>query len=244
MSQLFVTFAVIAPLLGLLASAAEERRLTTSTQCRTSLDLMLKDPNWKYVNNSATRWCRLRLENEMASCCTVANFAEGKAEGCSDCLAHCMHQNMIDLCVNHFGAACAVRRKPFFKTGAADLEVLESFCVPHECNNVPDRDALITWFAALYVGKRNGWHLDYDEARLECPSDAIAVLIGLAVAVVACLLGIPCGWFLLWAPKEKGLTLISQSDMQAQADDEDEDDGLRQTGMGMDALGNSGMTVS
>ncbi|CAE7320810.1 unnamed protein product [Symbiodinium sp. KB8] len=101
---------------------AAPRRLQTSQQCRIDLEDMLRDPNWDYVNNSATRWCRLRLENEMASCCRVANFAEGKGEDCSNCVANCLHQNMITLCNQNFGQACIVKRKPFFRTGAPDVE--------------------------------------------------------------------------------------------------------------------------
>ncbi|CAE7665212.1 unnamed protein product [Symbiodinium sp. CCMP2456] len=101
---------------------AAPRRLQTSQQCRIDLEDMLRDPNWDYVNNSATRWCRLRLENEMAGCCRVANFAEGKGEDCSNCVANCLHQNMVTLCNQNFGQACIVKRKPFFRTGAPDVE--------------------------------------------------------------------------------------------------------------------------
>eukprot|EP00440_Ansanella_granifera_P071764 gb/GFBE01077879.1/.p1 GENE.gb/GFBE01077879.1/~~gb/GFBE01077879.1/.p1 ORF type:complete len:245 (+),score=55.20 gb/GFBE01077879.1/:1-735(+) len=241
MSLLFV--AILAVTAQLATSASEERaaprRLTTSTQCRTSLDLMLKDPNWKYVNNSMTRWCRLRLENKMASCCGLANFAEGKAEGCNEeeCVAECLHQNMITLCNDDFGESCIIDRKPFFKTGAPAVTVRESFCVPQDCNNAADREALVAWFAALYVGRRNGWHLDYDEARLACAGSTVTVLIGIVTAIVIIASLIPLSIFLFKAPKQAGQTLISQSEMQESAKQDEDEDMLRATGMGSDDAG-------
>jgi len=222
---------------------AAPRRLQTSQQCREDLDDMLRDPNWGYVNNSATRWCRLRLENEMAGCCRVANFAEGKGEDCSDCVANCLHQNMITLCNQNFGQACIVKRKPFFRTGAADVEVQETFCVPTGCNNGADRDALIAWYAAIYVGSRNGWHLDYDEAVLECPSGVVTAIIVTVVVIVCIVACIPISIFLFKAPKERGRTLISQEQMQAESmrAEEDMDASLRGAGAGGDTLGSSGM---
>lgn len=41
--------------------------------------------NFLYVERAQTRWCRLRLENTMATCCRIANFAAGKGEDCGEC---------------------------------------------------------------------------------------------------------------------------------------------------------------
>lgn len=213
-----------------------------SIQCRNSLVEMLRDPNWMHVNNSQTRWCRLRLENTMATCCRIANFADGKGEDCSGCTALCLHQNMITLCNQHFGQACVVRRKPFFKTGAPDVEVHETFCVPQECNNGPDRDALISRYGASFATDRFGWHLDYNEAVLECPSGVIGPIIVTVVVIACILLCIPISIFLFKAPKERGRTLISQEQMQAESMREDDD--LRGAGAGGDTLGSSGMQAT
>merc|ERR1712224_619874 len=98
---------------------------------------MLKDPNWMLMNTTWTKWCRIRTENEMANCCSVADFAEGRAEGCSsDCLARCIHPPFDSFCDEHFGKACTVLRKPFYRSGAPGLQVRESFCVPEDCDNV------------------------------------------------------------------------------------------------------------
>eukprot|EP00913_Durusdinium_trenchii_P018950 g17808.t1 len=184
-----------------------------------------------YVNNSQTRWCKLRLENTMATCCRIANFAQGRGEDCSGCVSSCIHQNMVH----------------------------ETFCVPKECNNGADRDALVAWFAAYYVARRDGWHMDYDEERwglgtssallavLECTSGVVTAII-VTITVIVCIVScIPISIFLFKAPKERGRTLISQEQMQAESMRGDEDppddmDGtLRSTAGGGDTMGSSGM---
>jgi len=218
------------------------RRLKqTSTQCSTSLEFMLKDTNWLQVNNSMIRWCRLKLENEMARCCSLANFEDGISEGCSGCEAKCQHYGMQNLCQQHFGQACTVRRKPFNKTGSPDVEVMETFCVPADCNNQADKEVLIARFGSQYAGKRYGWHEDYDSATLECDDGIIAAMLTTLAVIVGLGCMLPVAWFLFKAPKESGKTLISQAEMQdLSKQDEDADGTLRSTGMGMDALGNSG----
>jgi len=231
--------AVAASLFGL---GACQGATGPSEQCRQSLDGMLKDAQWKYVNNSATRWCRLILENEMSRCCTLSDFANGKAEGCKACSANCQHANMDTLCNDWFGQACTVRRKPFFSSGAEAVEVIESFCVPKACAEVQaDVDSLIRFFSALYVGRRNGWHLDYDQATLECPSATVQGIITACFVIIILLACIPVGVILFKAPKERGRTLISQADMQASQGEDDMDGTLRGSGIGGDTLGSSGM---
>eukprot|EP00437_Effrenium_voratum_P015508 CAMPEP_0181443352 /NCGR_PEP_ID=MMETSP1110-20121109/24508_1 /TAXON_ID=174948 /ORGANISM="Symbiodinium sp., Strain CCMP421" /LENGTH=151 /DNA_ID=CAMNT_0023567323 /DNA_START=348 /DNA_END=803 /DNA_ORIENTATION=- len=147
---------------------------------------------------------------------------------------------MITLCDQNFGQACIVKRKPFFRTGAPEVEVHETFCVPSDCNNGPDRDALMAWFAAMYVARRDGWHLDYDEASLECPSGVVTAIIVTVVIIVCIVACIPISIFLFKAPKERGRTLISQEQMQAESMRGEEEDSLRDAGIG-DTMGSSGM---
>jgi len=210
--------------------AAPDRRLQTTTAgCRTALNSMLEDSNWRFMNNSLVRWCRMRLENEMARCCTIADFANGRGQGCGDCLADCVHQHFDDLCNKEFGKACVVVRKPFAATslivdgreqGTPDLVVRESFCVPRACDNNADKDALIPWYGTLYVSLLNGWHGDYDEATLECPSNVMTVLLLVIAGLVLFAAAVPISIMLFTAPKERGRTLISQADMQDDADDQ------------------------
>lgn len=185
-----------------------------SKACSTKLDSMLVDPNWVLLNNSAVRWCRVRLENEMARCCRLADFARGRGEGCTNCAADCQHQPFIDLCNKYFGRACTVKRKPFFKSGAPELVVAESFCLPDTCDNDVDRDLMVLWFGTGYRGQRNGWHLDYDQAVLECESRAVTAIIAIVVSLVGVALAIPCSIFLFKAPRQRGRTLVSQAEMQ------------------------------
>lgn len=183
--------------------------------CSQTLDTMLNDGNWLFVNDSATRWCRLRLENEFAKCCTVADFARGYSENCGQCSADCMHQPFMDICGKYFGKVCTVKRKPFFKTGAPDIEVLESFCVPSACDNSNDRELLMAWFGTAYRGRRAGWHADYDSAVLDCPSSAVTIIVAVVFALIGIVGMLPLGIFLFKAPRERGRTLISQSEMQS-----------------------------
>lgn len=222
---------------------APARRLTTSTECRSGLDNMLRDPNWLVVNTSMTRWCRLRAENEMANCCKVADFSRGYAEDCTDCMANCLHKQMQDLCVQQFnGLACEVHRKPFIRTGAPDMVVMETFCVPEDCNNNADKEAIVQWYDALYKKRRGGWHFSYDEFTLICPNGVFIAILWtiLVILIIICL--IPCALYLFKAPKERGRTLISQADMQTESAADDAPDAtLRSAGGGQDALGNTGM---
>jgi len=136
-------------------------------------------------------------------------------------VADCRHTQLMQQC-GYFGQACLVKRKPFVRTGifasarpsdAQKVEVHETFCVPNECNNGPDRDALMAWFNVRYRDLRHGWTANYDETILECPSGVLAILmitLACVVFVIACA-GLCC--FLCIAPKERGKTLISQADM-------------------------------
>lgn len=217
--------------------AVPGRRLTTSFDCRVALDDMLRNEIWMFVNNSQTRWCRIIVENEFANCCNEAEFAKGKAEGCSDCLADCSHHQMHTVCATHFGRACPVWRKPFARTGAPGLEVLETFCLPEACDNSGDRLAILPWFDSTYRSRRISWHLWWDQAELDCPPFWRTVLLWsiFSIVMLGCLGKV--GQILFIAPPERGRTLVSQQDM-AGSDDEDEDEeeedatrsGLRQIG--------------
>eukprot|EP00401_Gymnodinium_catenatum_P032326 CAMPEP_0117525816 /NCGR_PEP_ID=MMETSP0784-20121206/35967_1 /TAXON_ID=39447 /ORGANISM="" /LENGTH=232 /DNA_ID=CAMNT_0005322029 /DNA_START=35 /DNA_END=733 /DNA_ORIENTATION=+ len=214
--------AALAAVIGSVASAPP-RRLSTSLECRAGLDAMLRDPNWEFHNNSFTRWCRVLLENEFSQCCSMADFARGRAEDCTDCEAKCIHQPLAQFCTAYFGKACVVKRKPFFP-GAKDLVVLETFCVPEDCNNAADRAALMPWYSLTYKPRRSGWHKDYDQALLECPDSLVEGLVWtFFVLVLIVVLGI-VAYFLLVAPKDKGVTLVSQEQMQREAESDEEED--------------------
>jgi len=257
--------AVAAATTGLVsASSAEEidggllhkagRRLTTSTKCRQALEAMLTNENWNFVNNSFTKWCRIKAENEMARCCRVADFELGRGEECgitamsgtpqeTECFTQCHHQGMIDLCHSYFGKACAVDRRVY---SGVDLRVSETFCVPEACDNGSDRESLMNWYSTLYAGRLNGWHAYWDDATLNCPSAAIAATLWTICAIVLSVVFLIICYFLLVAPKEGGKLLISQEDMQAEAEAEAEKEAyqdLRGTAqMGGDALGQTGMS--
>lgn len=199
------------------------RRLQTSTECRQRLNDVVTSENWQFWNRSERHWCRLRLENEFAQCCTIADFNKGTAEGCSTsgCFADCRHTQLMQQC-GYYGQACLVRRKPFVRTGiysdnrpsdAEHLEVQETFCVPDACNNGPDREALMAWFKDRYRDLRYGWTANYDDATLECDNGVVMILLVtlLCIVVVVCCAGICVRLFV--APAKRGRTLVSQEDM-------------------------------
>lgn len=253
LSALIPHLLTVVAVLGLAGAKgeAEPRRLqaaSTSNACRTALEDMLRNKNWLFMNDTMTRWCRIKLENEFTNCCGLADFYKGKAEGCSNCDADCIHAPFDKFCNTHYGQACLVTRSPFFQTGAQELQVKESFCVPEDCNNAGDRDALMTWYATLYRSRRGGWHQDYDKVTLECPSNTLAIIMWTLFVMVLLVCLVPVGFFLFKAPKERGRTLISQADMQEMNDSSQveaiDNADLRGAAQGQDALGNSGMSRS
>uniref|UniRef100_A0A7S2IC74 Uncharacterized protein n=1 Tax=Alexandrium andersonii TaxID=327968 RepID=A0A7S2IC74_9DINO len=208
---------------------AAPRRLSTSTTCRFALDGMVTDVNWRRVHNASSRWCRIRFENQMAQCCSISNFPQGTADQCdeSKCVADCQHTHMAALCPS-FGQACLVRRNPFTRTGPfADirlsdgplLQVLETFCVPSDCNNGPDRDALMQWYNVRYRADRSGWQANYDQAVLECDSGILVIILATIACIAILILCVPVLWFICVAPKERGRTLVSQAEMNADNSD-------------------------
>jgi len=208
-----------------LEGEAASRRLSTSTTCRLALDNMVLDTNWLRVYNASSRWCRIRLENQMVHCCSISNFPQGTAEGCdaSLCVADCRHTHMAGLCPR-FGQACLVRRNPFTQTGpfsgvrASDgplMEVLETFCVPNDCNNGPDRDALMQWYNVRYRSSRTVWQANYDQAVLECDSGVLTIILATIACIAVALCCVPVFFYICVAPREKGRTLVSQAEMNA-----------------------------
>lgn len=227
-----------------ITSSSPGRRLSTSTKCRKALEAMMNNDHWIKMNDTYTRWCRIKAENEMARCCGVADFAAGRGEGCGDCAAQCSYKHMIKLCNSNLGgSACIVDRKLFED---APLRVAETICIPDDCNNGSDKEAFIAWFATLYAGRLNGWHAYWDDAVLTCPSVAMMAAIWTTLVVVIVVLSLPLLYILFVAPKEPGKTLVSQADMQAQADREEAEmiQDLRTTGMGGDDTRGSTMGVT
>lgn len=224
-------FPAIAGVFGGPEESAQPRRLTTSTKCRQALEYMLNDDGWIRMNRTYTRWCRIKTENEMARCCKLADFELGRGEECetsftsgvpveTECFAKCHHSRLAGLCNSWYGRACEVERKIFKEI---PLKVSETFCVPEECDNSNDRDNLINWFSTLYAKRLNGWHGDWDSAELLCPAAAIGALIWTGVGLI--LAPALCGvlYIVCVAPKEKGRLLITQEEMQAEANAENND---------------------
>lgn len=236
-----------------LAAGTFGRRLSTSTTCRQKLDAMLTNEHWSFMNNSYTKWCRIKAENEMARCCGVADFAQGRGEDCgttrmsgtaqpTECRSDCWHNGMADFCSANFGRACRVDRTIF---DGVILHVDETFCVPQACDNSNDRESLMNWYATLYAERLSGWHKRWDQAILNCPSTAVGALLYTLLALVCVPILLVVAYILFVAPKGAGRLLKSQEEMQkeaAQADGRHGGEGmgdLRGTAQFMDALGQS-----
>jgi len=221
-----LSFVVLSNMVRWSAGQADVNRVSfaaaafsTTMQCRVSLQNMIYNDDWRFMNDSASRWCRVKLENRMSTCCTNAEFAKGKADSCSDCSADCANSKMVTLCNGHFGKACSLTRKPFAKNNIS-MKVTETFCVPKDCDNSEDlkNNLLIKWFDAQYRSERTTlWMYDYgDTETLSCPSAALEIALGIIGAVIIMIISIPVGIFLFKAPKERGRVL--------RGIDDDEDD--------------------
>jgi len=190
-------------------------------QCRVSLQNMLYNKDWRFMNDTMSRWCRIKVENKMSTCCTNAEFAKGTANKCTDCVADCIHSKMTDLCNAHFGRACILTRKPFSKNNIT-MAVQETFCVPKECDNAEDlkSNLLIKWFDAQYRYERTQlWMVDYSDAEpLACPTMVVVIIVSVVIAIIVIIVSIPLSIFLFKAPKERGRV------MRGQEDDEETED--------------------
>lgn len=83
--------------------------------------------------------------------------------------------------------------------------------------------------------RRIHWHYDYDEAVLDCPNSILLIVFSILLGFIFVLGSIPVALFLFKAPKERGRTLISQADMQAEQEVEhnkENEDTLRSAAFG------------
>lgn len=198
------------------------------------------DTNWTFVNNSVTRWCRLKLENQGSTCCELFDFEMGRGEGCSKCEVDCQHKKMIELCSNYFGRACRVKRYPLGRNlGGGGIELIETFCVPGACDKQANRDALTLFYATNY-GPNNlnyltHW-LDFLEGgELECDTNTLMIVLVTAAVVIFLVGTVPICIYVFKAPKERGRVLLTQEEMQL--NQEDDDNNLRGAGQGDDTYG-------
>jgi hypothetical protein len=201
-------------------------------KCRVGLQNMLYNEDWRFMNDTASRWCRIRLENKMATCCENAEFAKGKAK-CGDCTADCWHTKMADLCNSVFGKACTLTRQPFARFNVT-MQVQETFCVPSECDNAEDlaNNLLIKWYDAQYREERTSytelpedtihWLENYgDAAPIACPTQTFIIILSVAISIIVITISIPLGIFLFKAPKERGRVLRG---IEEEDDDEHHED--------------------
>lgn len=159
----------------------------------------------------------------MASCCLGAEFAKGKADSCNDCEADCSFTKMTELCNAHFGKACLLRRRPFSKNNIT-MAVVETFCVPKDCDNSQDlkNNLLVKWYDAQYRQDRKVlWLYDYSDADpLECPTMTVTIIVAVLVSIVVAIVSIPVAIFLFKAPKERGRVLRSaEEEVEEEEDD-------------------------
>lgn len=178
-----------------------------SRQCSESFNAMLQDPNYKYMNKTFQQWCRVRVENKIAGCCELVDFAQGKADLCvAKCQVSCEHRPFEQLCNTWFGTACKVRRAPFY-TNVSTFEVTETFCLPKECQE--DKGEFLTHYHIYYESQRySQWQKDYEHGEMICPDNTemlvlivVSSLIGFGLAV----------WLLVYLrrpPPQKGATLV------------------------------------
>jgi len=188
-----------------------------TTECRASYTAMLNNKDYLFMENLMWNWCRIRMENKMATCCTNAEFAVGRSDSCdSDCVADCVHPQMAALCTSYFGKACSLSREPFSENDVS-FKVMETICIPEECDNKDDLDSgyLMKWYHVAFKDRRYGqnYRFNYQEVtEFACPGNTVMIImivVGSSILIVA---AIPLGFFLFKAPKERGRVLAGSDD--------------------------------
>lgn len=197
----------------------------TTMQCQVSLEAMINNEDWRFMNDTFSSWCRIRAENKMSTCCTNAEFAKGMADSCEKpCQADCVFTTMIDFCNAHFGKACTVIRKPFSGNNVS-FEIAETYCIPTDCDNSEDlnNNLLIKYYDKRFRYDRASiWMKDYSDTKpLECPSSTVVIIVSVLLSVIAIIVSIPLAIFLFKAPKERGRVLrgVEEDEMHEHDDD-------------------------
>jgi hypothetical protein len=180
-----------------------------SRPCSEAFNNMLQDTNYKYMNKTFQQWCRVRVENKLAGCCSLVDFAAGKAEGCANkCKVSCEHRPFEHLCNTWFGTACRVTRAPFY-SNVSSFEITETFCLPRDCENDDDKSGFLMHYHIYYLLSRySQWQKDYEHGTLECPSNTEMLILMLAGALLGFLGAV---WLLIYLrrpPPQKGATLV------------------------------------
>jgi len=85
----------------------------------------------------------------------------------------------------------------------------------------------------LYAGRLSGWHKNWDDAVLNCPNAAVGALLYTLLAMFITVITVPAIYILCVPPPERGRELISQAEMNADANT-DSNDGLRAAADGSD----------
>jgi len=193
-----------ASVLGLLSTVD-----ALSRPCSESFNHMLADENYKYMNKTFQQWCRVRVENKLAGCCELVDFAKGKADLCVDkCEVSCEHTPMHQICNKHFGTACKVKRAPFF-TNVSTFEVTETFCLPQQCVNKDDVSSFLLHYHIYYLSTRyQQWQKDYEHGELVCPDDTEMLVLIIVSTVVGFALLVWAICYLRRPPPQKGQTMI------------------------------------
>jgi len=75
----------------------------------------------------------------------------------------------------------------------------------------------MAWYATLYASRLSGWHARWDEVELSCPSSTVGALLWTLLAIILTPLALVLAWFIFVAPKERGRTLKTQEEMQAES---------------------------
>lgn len=180
-----------------------------SRPCSESFNGMLGDTNYRYMNKTFQQWCRVRVENKLAGCCEIVDFAQGKADTCAEkCKVSCEHRPFEQLCNTWFGTACKVKRAPFH-SNVSTFEITETFCLPKECVNDDDVDSFLMHYHIYYLNQRySQWQKDYEHGTIECPQYTELLILIVVSSLVGFFLAV---WLLVYLrrpPPQKGATMV------------------------------------
>lgn len=190
--------------------ALAEGRVTT--ECSKSFVQMYYNKDFQEMNTTVLKNCRVRVENKLQGCCETVRFKEWAdknseatpkdiVENCaSKCSVNCEHFHFAQFCNAYFGRSCTLSRFPMKDL---DFEILETFCIPEDCDNDKDRADVVAYFHLRWLRNRRGWRYNYENGELHCDDGSAEKALIAVGAVVAALMAVMLGLFLFKPPAEK-----------------------------------------
>ena len=112
--------------------------------CYSSYVGMLADPNWRFHDSQSSRLCYVKLQNNIALCCSEADYASARFSDCDtsvECHVDCKYQAMETFCDSWIGKGCSIE---YQLSNRFPLPAEASICVPSSC--VGEESEMLSYF--------------------------------------------------------------------------------------------------